>query len=88
MNKKGADYCVKFVRCKKQTLYRWKETNWVLAVYEDVMETEEEPREECQKWLLQQEKPPVQQEKQPIQFKKAKTEIEVKLYSGGYELFV
>ena len=71
MKLKGADYCVKFVRYKKQTLYRWKESNWVLAVYEDVMETEEAPEEEWQK-------KPNQQEKQPIQFKRAKTEIEVK----------
>ena len=78
MKLKGADYCVKFVRYKKQTLYRWKESNWVLAVYEDVMETEEVSKEEWQEWLIQQEKQPIQQEKQPIQFKRAKTEIEVK----------
>lgn len=61
---KGADYYVDFVRCKRQTLYRWKKSKWILAVYQNVLETEI-PREECQK--------------QPtdIKFRKAKTDIEV-----------
>lgn len=62
---KGDDYYVDFVRCKTQTQYRWKESDWVLAVYENVLETEDIPWGKCL------EKPT------DIEFRKPKIEIEV-----------
>ena len=46
-------------------------SEWVLAVYENVLETNDTPREECKKRPKQKELPTA------IKFKKARTEIEV-----------
>ena len=73
MKKQGTDYCVKFVRFKEQTQYAWKQTEWRLVVYKDVMESEDVSEEVLQRWKIQRK----ESDYEPIKFKKAKTEIEV-----------